>query len=107
MIDFDEFGFEDYLVKTNESPREIAQKLNLNEYKIFELNPHIHKYQPLESGEKIRLPNCYARRIEITVDSQNFLPVRQKIYDDLGLFEVYEFIGLELNPEIELAEFEN
>jgi len=33
-------------------------------------------------------------------------PNRQAIYDDIGLFEVYEFVDLKLNPKIDDEEFE-
>ncbi len=106
VVDYDDFGVVEYTVGKNETTRDVAKRLNLNEYKIVELNPQIEEFGTLEEGRTIVVPNCYALRMELTIDQKNFLPIKQKIYDELGLFEVYEFLDLNLNPSIEVSEFD-
>ena len=105
-MEYQNFGYVDYIAGKDETPRYVAKELNLNEYKIFELNPNIEKYQLIPEGQKIRIPNCYAKRMELSIDKENFLPIYQKIYDDLGLFEIYEFANLRLNPQIDEGDFD-
>ncbi len=100
------FRYLDYVPGKEETPRDIAQKLIVNEHKIIELNPDIDKYAFVPEGKKITVPNFYARRMELLIDKKNYLPIRQAIYDDIGLFEVYEFVDLKLNPKIDDEEFE-
>lgn len=106
VIDYEDFGFLEYTPGKGETTRTLAKKLNLNEYKIVELNPDIKKFGILKEGKRIKISNCYARRMELTIDQENYLPIQQKIYDDMGLFEVYEFADLNLNPKIDESEFD-
>ena len=99
------YGYTNYQAMAGESIREIAQKLMVNEYKIYELNPQIKKYKSLEEDLNLVVPNSYALKMDLLVDKENFLPVSQKIYDDKGLFEHYEYYSLRFNPKLGDLEF--
>ncbi len=100
------FRYLDYVPVKEETPRDIARNLIVNEHKIIELNPELDKYAFVPEGKKITVPNFYARKMELLIDKENYLPIRQAIYDDIGLFEVYEFLDLKLNPQIDDEDFE-
>ena len=95
-----------YQARATESIRDIAEKFIVSEYKIYELNPKIRRFRPLKHDITLRIPNAYARKIELYVDKETYLPVYQKIYDEKGLFELYEYHDLSLNPDISKVDFE-
>jgi len=100
-----DFGFYSYQSKGGESIRDIAKKRNLNQYKIIEMNPKVKKYQVLAPGTVIKIPNSYAKKMELLIDLEFYLPIQQKIYDEKGIFEIYQFKELEYNPFIDEEEF--
>ena len=47
----------------------------------------------------------YAKKSVVYIDRINYLPLKQEMYDDKGLFEKYEFLNLKINPTIYEEEF--
>jgi len=105
MILFPEFGFENYMVKKNENLITIARKLKISEYLIIENNPQIDDYYEIKEGDKIKIPNSYAKTTTLYIDQKYFLPINIKIVDNKGLFEQYEYYFLQVNPKIADEEF--
>lgn len=101
-----DFAYTTYTVGTNESITSIARKLNVSEYMIVENNPKVKDYfDILNPGQKLKVPNAYAKDVVIYVDQLYFLPIGIRVNDDKGLFEEYNYYFLQVNPKIDDAEF--
>lgn len=101
-----DFAYSNYTVGDNESITSIARKLFVSEYMIVENNPKFKDYfDILKKGEVIKVPNAYAKYVEIYVDELYFLPIGVKVTDDKGLFEEYNYFFLQVNPKFEEDEF--
>ena len=94
---YPQFAYVNYVVKKDETLTTIASRLNLSDYMILEKNSAtVDDYYDVEEGEEILIPNLYCKKITFYVDKENFLPIRQLIYDDLGLFEEYRYLNVVL-----------
>ena len=91
-------------MKPGEDVFSIAGKKYLNEFKIKELNK-LKDYTSLKPGQKLLLPNTYARKTILYIDKNTSLPLVQIMYDELGLFEKYECHNLVMNPAFKKEEF--
>ena len=100
VIDNANYGYTSYLVKRGETVLSIARKLYLSEYAIMQINNNIDDFDDVNEGDMIKIPNVYAKRMELYINKQNYLPLVQKIYDDKGLYEQYEYHDLVVNPSI-------
>ncbi len=100
------YAIQSYTMQPNETVLQVAQKLYVSEYKIVELNKGIVS-DPLSKapGKTIKVPSDYGKRIVLYIDKQSFLPVVQFVYDEIGLFEQYEYYDLEINPKFPEKEF--
>jgi outer membrane lipoprotein-sorting protein len=83
----------------------IADKLQLDEYTILELNPTIKNYTDVKVGQSILIPSTFAKTVVVYIDAKNFLPIYQKIIDSKGLVSEYEYHELIINPIISDEEF--
>ncbi|MDB5273581.1 MAG: hypothetical protein JWO58_1948 [Chitinophagaceae bacterium] len=100
IIDFKGYRYSSYTIKPNENLFQIAAKFNVNEYMILLNNPQIKSFKEVKAGQIIQLPNEYAKTTELYIDQENMMPIVQKMYDEKGLFEHYEFINLQYNPPL-------
>ncbi len=92
---YPQFAYVTYIVKKNETLTSIAARLNLSDYMMLEKNSEtVDDYDDLDEGEAILIPNLYCKKITFYIDKENFLPIRQLIYDDLGLFEEYHYLNV-------------
>ncbi|MFN3404789.1 MAG: DUF1571 domain-containing protein [Cytophagaceae bacterium] len=103
-LNLSDYKIYSYTVNEGETVSSIAKKYYLNDYKILELN-NLSDYGALKAGQKILLPNYYAKNITIYIDAENFLPVMQEMHDEKGLYERYEFLDLKVNGPIADEEF--
>jgi hypothetical protein len=71
---------------------------------ILEKNK-ISWYDKVSEGQKILIPNIFSPKVVLYIDKILRLPIYQEVYDDNGLFEVYEYHGLIVNPTIPADEF--
>ena len=69
------------------------------------LNPSIDGFDNVRSGQVIKIPNFYCRMIEFYIDKVSWLPLRQLISDQKGLYEKYEMKSFLLNPVFKTDEF--
>jgi len=104
MIKYPEFAYTSYTVKKGETLVTIARKNYLSEHMILEKNK-IGWYDDVKEGQVIQVPNGYSKLTVFLVDKELFLPVSSKIYDDLGLYETYDYYDLKVNPVIAPEEF--
>ena len=99
------FTSDNYCFYYNETILSVARRYKLSEYKILELNPDIDDFNYGSQGKNIIIPNYYAKKLELYIDKNNYMPVIQNIYDEKGLFEQYNYQKLEINPVFPDIEF--
>jgi outer membrane lipoprotein-sorting protein len=104
-ITFPDFAWIPYTVKKGENLTTIARKLRVSEYMVLENNPKLGGYNDVKEGQVIKVPNAYAKMTLLLVDKEHMLPVNNKVFDDRGLFETYEYFDLKVNPPIAPEEF--
>ena len=98
IIDFKDYRYISYTLKVNEDLLNIADRFKVNEYMLLLNNPQLKSITDRKPGQRIVIPNEYAKRTELYIDKENLMPIVQKMYDEKGLFEQYEFLDLKLNP---------
>lgn len=101
------FGYNDHVVKKGESISSIALKNRLNEYLIYEKNNQLGMFAGIKAGDVIQVPTDYAAKMYLYIDTEKQIPLKLEIYDELGLFEKYEFRNVEINPVLAADEFSN
>ena len=104
-ITFPDFAWIPYTVKKGENLTTISRKLRVSEYMVLENNPKLSGYSDVKEGQVIKVPNAYAKMTLLLVDKEHMLPVNNKVFDDRGLFETYEYFDLKVNPPIAPEEF--
>lgn len=105
VIEYDDFNYIPYVVQQGETVLSIAKKLKVSEYMIVEINPAVDNYGDVKAGQQIMVSNAYAKKTVLYIDKRNNLPIFQKMYDEKGLYEIYEFHDLQVNPLIREEEF--
>ncbi|MBI5219019.1 MAG: DUF1571 domain-containing protein [Bacteroidia bacterium] len=100
-----DFKYESYTLKSGESPFSVAKKFNINDYMVIDKNSDMKEFEDCKPGMTIKIPNDYAAKMEIWLDQKKLIPVIMKIYDDLGLYEEYEFSNVFLNYKFQSVEF--
>ena len=101
----DAFKYVSYKVKNEETAKSIGSKFNCGEYRILEKNAAVPLNGYIDEGRIISIPNMYANKILLFIDTTTFLPVGIYIYDNEGLYESYEFSNVEVNPTFKPEEF--
>ena len=104
-VAFPDFTWTPYTAAKGESILSIARRLHVSEFMILEKNPKISWYNDKLDGQVIQIPNAYAKLFLLMIDKENMLPISEKIFDDKGLFETYEFFNLKVNSAISPEEF--
>lgn len=99
------FGYHDYKVQDKETVGSIASKLVVSDYMIRSKNDLYNEYGFVKAGIKIKIPNYYCKKAIFYIDELTMLPVSISLYDDVGLFENYEYYDIELNKPIPVIEF--
>lgn len=99
------FGYHDYIVQSKETVTSIATKFIVNDYMIRTKNKLYDDYGYLKTGSKIKIPNIYCKKAVFYIDEITMLPVSISIYDEVGLFENYEYYDIEVNKPIPAMEF--
>jgi hypothetical protein len=100
------FSYEDYSVKENESIESVSQKLFVNEYMVRSRNKLFDEYNYLKKGTILKIPTFYCKKGIFYISEKNMLPISITIFDDIGVFESYDFSNLEINTPIAPKEFE-
>lgn len=101
-----EFSYYDYAVGHKETVSSIAGKLTVNDYMLRCKNKLYDEYGYLKEGSVIKVPTFYCKKAIFHVDEKTMLPVSVAIYDEVGLFESYDFYNLEVNKPIPNSEFQ-
>lgn len=104
-ISFNDFAWGPYVIKKGENLNTIARKLRVSEYMVLMNNPKVSWFNDVKEGQTIQVPNAYGKLTILLVDKEYLLPVSNKVFDDQGLFETYEYHDLIVNPTILPEEF--
>jgi len=105
ILEYPPFKWQSYTVKEGEDLVKIARRLFLNEYIIMEKN-NLSFYYSVKAGQRIEIPNMFARKVILYVDKINLLPIFQQVFDEKGLFEEYHYKNLILNPSFAPKDFD-
>ncbi len=101
------FKYENYTVKAGETLLTIADRSKLSEYMILQINKKtVDSYTDVIEGQVILVPNDYSPKMELYIDKQEMIPLVMKIYDDVSLYEQYEYSNLIINPVFKSNEFD-
>lgn len=100
-----DFSYRDYIVQHKETVSSIAGKLTVNDYMLRCKNKLYDDYGYLKEGSTIKIPTFYCKKAVFYVDEKTMLPISVSIYDEVGLFETYDFFNLEINKPIPATEF--
>ncbi len=99
------FSYNDYKVLQKETVTSIAAKLSVNDYMIRTKNKLYNDFGYLKVGSVIKTPNFYCKKAIFYVDEKTMLPISMSIYDEVGLFESYDYNDIEINKPIPAIEF--
>lgn len=104
-IEYSDYKEIKYSSNGNENLYDIADKKMINVAKLRFLNPHIIDNKKLDKGQMISITSLYSKKSVLYLDEENFFPIYQLIYDEIGLFEKYIYTKLILDKEIQPEEF--
>jgi LysM repeat protein len=105
-VNFPAYTNTTYIVQVaGETVSKLASRYYLSDYQILTLNNISWYDEELKIGQKILLPNAYAKKTVLFIRKDNFLPIVVRIYDDKGFFEDYNYTHLQINSNILDDEF--
>ncbi len=104
-VSFHDFAWIPYTVSKGETLVTIARKLRVSEYMVLENNPQLSSYTDVKANSVIKVPNAYSKLTLLLIDKEYLLPVNNKVFDDRGLFETYEYYDMRVNQPIDAIEF--
>ena len=93
-------------MKPGENITSVSERLHINDYSLLILNPFLDGFEEVRQSQTIKVPNFYNRKFTFYIDKNNWLPIKQLIYDENGLYENYEMKSFLLNPVFEKNEFD-
>jgi len=94
-----------YTVNADEDLLIIADRFNLSEHTILELNDEVDFYDDVSNGQKIMIPTSYAKKMKLFIDVEYLLPLVISVYDNDGIYEKYTYKKFILNPTFKPEEF--
>jgi hypothetical protein len=101
-----DFSYYDYTVGHKETVSSISGKFTVNDYMLRCKNKLYDDYGYLKEGSVIKVPTFYCKKAIFYVDEKTMLPISVAIYDEVGLFESYDFYNLEVNKPVPNTEFQ-
>ena len=100
-----DFKWIQYTVKKGETISSIAKKMVVSDYHILQKNEDVDDFDDVSEGDKILVPNHYAKRVEFFIDKASMLPMFTKISDEKGVFAQYQLNWLIVNPSFSEIDF--
>lgn len=86
---------------------ELAARVDQDMYVILHHNDDIDSPTELRAGQRVFVPNYYARRGQYFIGRRTFMMLKAVSWDQGGnLYESYEYTELELNPGLEDRDFD-
>ena len=99
-----DYALRDVTTGHGENVIAVARRTFTNEYELLELNG-LKNYDAVEPGRSLKVPDTYFKSVDLYIDQATCLPVYQKMYDAKGVFAVYDYKDLRVNPVIAPEEF--
>jgi hypothetical protein len=99
------YKYDEYVVGSNETANSIASKLIVNEYLIRYNNDLLNDFGYLKKGTRLLVPNLYCQKAILFIDEKLMLPVFVSLYDNMGLFESYDFTNIIINNPLKEEDF--
>jgi len=99
------YAYTTYIVGEKETASLIAYKLCVNDYLLRNKNDLLNEFGYLKKGSILKVPTLYCKKAVLYIDDRLLLPVALSLYDDIGLFESYEYTNIEINKPFESNEF--
>lgn len=91
--------------RQDETVRSWARKQKLSEYMLLALNSGLDHFEDSMKGETLTLPNDYCPKMVLVIEKERMVPLRMEVYDKKGLYELYEYSDIDLNPDFKDEEF--
>jgi len=105
LMNYPDYRFLSYTVKSGENLQNIAFKRLLNIAKLKALNPSYNDTEIIPIGTKIKITSSYAKKAIFMLDVKSYLPVYQEIHDEKGVYEKYFYTNVITNKPILAEEF--
>jgi len=99
------YAYTDYVVGPRETVSLIAYKLCVNDYLLRYKNDLLNDFGFLKKGTVLKVPTLYCKKAVLYIDDKLCLPIALSLYDDIGLFESYEYTNIQINTPIKPEEF--
>lgn len=99
------YNYTPYVVGDRETASLISYKLCVNDYLLRNKNNLLNEFGYIKKGSVLHVPTLYCQKAILYIDERLMLPVCLSLYDDAGLFESYEYTGIELNKPFQKEEF--
>ena len=99
------YSYVDYVVRDKETVSMIATKLSVNDYLLRFNNNLLNEFGFLKKGRVLKAPNLYSKKAILYIDEKLMVPVSISLYDDIGLFESYDYTNIEINKPFKENEF--
>ena len=93
------------ITQPGETVSKISAQYFLNDFEVLTMNNISWYEDELKIGQTLRLPDVYAKHVVLFISKTSNLPMVIKVYDDKGLFEMYAYSNLQVNPTIQDTEF--
>ncbi|PBQ31451.1 hypothetical protein CNR22_06635 [Sphingobacteriaceae bacterium] len=99
------YAYTNYTVGEKETASIISLKLCVNDYLLRYKNDLLNDFGFLKKGTVLKVPTLYCKKAILYIDDRLMLPVALSLYDDIGLFENYEYTNIEINKGFKPDEF--
>ncbi len=100
------YGWTTYKCGKGETVSAIADKLAVSDYAIRTRNRLYSFFGFLKEGAILKVPNNYCKKIVLYLDEKSMLPLGISNYDEVGLFESYEYLKVEKNRKLGNEDFQ-
>lgn len=104
-INYDDYAYTTYTSTGKENLIQIARKLNVPEHWVKEKNK-LKGYGVVAKDIELVVPNNYGKKIVLYIDKKTFMPIYQRVEDDKGLYEQYEYVDCEINVRFMDSDFD-
>lgn len=94
-----------YTATGSENIFQIAEKLQVNWYKILELNGLKSANTVPTAGQVLKVSSDYGKVIRLIIDAEWHIPLVVEVEDELGVYERYEYYKVEINPPLTDRDF--
>ncbi|MDI1356252.1 MAG: DUF1571 domain-containing protein [bacterium] len=100
------YTYVNYTVRDKETASVIAYELCVNDYLLRYKNNLLNDFGYLKKGTVLKVPTLYCKKAMVFLEEKMMLPVSLSLYDDMGLFESYDYTHIQINKPFQADEFD-